>query len=92
MKDNFNSFQTYIGCFNLRILKLAITRFEVDRCQIQPIFTDSTVCIAADALWMFQYHGAERVTWPQNGGGQFIDSGIVYNATRMVYILVFNHN
>jgi len=50
MKDNFNSFQTYIGCFNLRILKLAITRFEVDRCQIQPIFTDSTVCIAADAL------------------------------------------
>jgi len=44
------------------------------------------VCTAADALWMFQYHGAERVTWPQNGGGQFIDSGIVYRKrTKILY-------
>jgi len=31
---------------------------------------------------MFQYQGAERVTWPQIGGGQFIDSGIVYTETK----------
>jgi len=35
---------------------------------------------------MFQYHGAERVTWPQNGGGQFIDSGIVYNKRHSIHL------
>jgi len=64
MKHNFNSFLNYIGCFNLRILKIAIIRFEVDRCQIQSalsIFTVSTVRTGSIIGWYAMGKAAEKL-------------------------------
>jgi len=66
MKDNFNSFQTYIGCFNIRILENSDIRFEVDRCQIQPalsVFTVSTVRTASVIGWYAEWQRANNIVF-----------------------------